>query len=320
MESILSNENNPKYNKMKPVIKIGIAYHKQCTFYESDMFIPIQVGAARSNSDFGIQKDSDGDNISFANAYCSEMSASYWLWKNCDADYKGLFHYRRFLSFRKQCPMKRWKGMLLYITTKFVSPFIKDSWIKYFAYPNISVTEIQVGEVLKEFENDVYQDIQKNNIDCYSSGYMYHSTYTVKTHLQRAIGYWHSEKIKDIVKTQFPEFNKYFQLTLSDNKFVGYNMIVAKDKIYDDYCKTIFNILAIYHEYMNENIPDNIKNNALLRDYGYIAELLTDSYLRKIETEGKKVKHLGVISADIELGGMSYRKKTLLKLIIDKLR
>ena len=305
---------------MKPIIKIGIAYHKRCNFYKSDMFIPIQVGAARSNSNFGIQKDSEGNNISFANAYCSEMSASYWLWKNCDADYKGLFHYRRFLTFKKQCVTKRLKNAILYIATKMASPFIKDSWIKYLAYPNFSISENQVGEVLNEFEHDLLCNIKNNNIDCYSAGYMYHSTYSVKTHLQRAIGYWHSQKIKEIISDKFPEFNKYFLLTLSDNKFVGYNMIVAKDEIYDDYCKTIFNILAIYHEYMNENIPDNIKNNALLRDYGYIAELLTDSYLRKLKNEGKKVMHLGVVSADIELGGMSYRKKTLLRQIIDKLR
>ena len=116
MESIFSNERNQKYNKMKPIIKIGIAYHKRCNFYQSDMFIPIQVGAARSNSNFGIQKDSEGNNISFANAYCSEMSASYWLWKNCEADYKGLFHYRRFLTFKKQCVIKRFNNALLLIS------------------------------------------------------------------------------------------------------------------------------------------------------------------------------------------------------------
>ena len=67
-------------------------------------------------------------------------------------------------------------------------------------------------------------------------------------------------------------------MTLSDNKFIGFNMIVAKDKVFDDYSKTIFDILGKYHDYMNENIPDNIRNNAMLRDSGYIAELLTDSY------------------------------------------
>lgn len=305
---------------MKPIIKIGIAYHKRCKFYKSEIFIPIQVGAARSNSDFGIQKDSEGDNISTSNIYYSEMSASYWLWKNCNADYKGLFHYRRFLSFKKESPLLRWKGMLLYVTTKIVSPFIKDSWVKYFAYPNHYINESQIDDTLRRFERDLYRDIEENDVDCYSSGYMYHSTYTIKTHLQRAIGYWHSEKIKSIIAEEFPEFNKYFMMTLSDNKFIGFNMVVAKECIFEDYCKTVFEILKIYDSFMNNNIPDNVINNSLLRDYGYIAELLTDSYLRKLSYEGRKLKRLGVVNVDIDLGGMSYRRKSMLNIILSKIR
>lgn len=63
-------------------------------FVDQGPYIPIQVGAVY-NKDLGIQKDSDGDNISVDNPYCSEMSAMYWIWKNVDADYKGLFHYKR---------------------------------------------------------------------------------------------------------------------------------------------------------------------------------------------------------------------------------
>ena len=43
--------------------------------------------------------DDTGDNISDLAKYFSELSVQYWAWKNVDADYYGLCHYRRYLSF-----------------------------------------------------------------------------------------------------------------------------------------------------------------------------------------------------------------------------
>lgn len=300
-------------------IRIGIAYHKQCYFYKSSTYIPIQVGSTNSTTDLGIQKDSEGENISFENAYCSEMSATYWLWKNCTADYKGLFHYRRFLTFRKQNPIHRWTSATLYLLTKLVSPFIKDSRSKYFAYPSFHIGESEVGQWLEDFNQDLLNDLDKQSVDLYCCGYIYHSTYRVKTHLQRAVGYWHSEYAKKLIADNYPELNKYFTKTLLDNKFIGYNMLVAKDSVYDDYCKLIFDILRKYHEYMNNNLPKVI-NNAMLRDSGYIAELITDAYIRMIKDKGGIVKHLGCVNVDVDLGGMSYKNLSLLSLIYRKFK
>jgi hypothetical protein len=44
-----------------------------------------------------IQGDNTGDDISALNASYSKLTGLYWLWKNCDAQYKGLVHYRRLL-------------------------------------------------------------------------------------------------------------------------------------------------------------------------------------------------------------------------------
>lgn len=98
-------------------IAIGIAHHKEGHYFKEYPYIPIQVGAAINLKELGIQKDSEGDNISLMNAYCSELSATYWLWKNCTADFKGLFHYRRFMTYQKKSYLKHIPRLCLYFLT-----------------------------------------------------------------------------------------------------------------------------------------------------------------------------------------------------------
>lgn len=58
--------------------------------------IPIQVGAALTETDICELKDNTGENISERNGNYSECTAIYWMWKNAPrTDYIGLCHYRR---------------------------------------------------------------------------------------------------------------------------------------------------------------------------------------------------------------------------------
>ena len=84
-------------------IKILIAAHKKSDFPADDVYLPVQVGKElHPDLDLGIQPDNVGDNISAKNPYYSELTAIYWAWKNLDADYVGLAHYRRHFSLNKK--------------------------------------------------------------------------------------------------------------------------------------------------------------------------------------------------------------------------
>ena len=61
----------------------------------SKHIIPIQVGAALTDIKIADVRDDFGDNISERNRHYSETTALYWIWKNAEADYLGLCHYRR---------------------------------------------------------------------------------------------------------------------------------------------------------------------------------------------------------------------------------
>lgn len=80
-------------------IKIIVATHKPYRMPEDDIYLPLHVGKA-GKPDIGFQGDDTGDNISEKNPNFCELTGLYWAWKNLDADYIGLVHYRRHFSVK----------------------------------------------------------------------------------------------------------------------------------------------------------------------------------------------------------------------------
>lgn len=89
-------------------VKIIIACHKKYQMPIDEMYIPLHVGAEgkKDNNgnvlDLGYIKDNTGDNISKLNSSFCELTGLYWAWKNLDADYIGLVHYRRHFSMKNK--------------------------------------------------------------------------------------------------------------------------------------------------------------------------------------------------------------------------
>lgn len=83
------------------MIKIIVAAHKPYKMPQDSMYLPVQVGAAGKES-IGFTRDDSGENISSKNASYCELTGLYWAWKNLEADYIGLAHYRRHFTVKKQ--------------------------------------------------------------------------------------------------------------------------------------------------------------------------------------------------------------------------
>lgn len=88
-------------------IKIVVATHKKYEMPKADIYYPVHVGAEGKTDkegkplDFGYAKDNSGDNISKLNYCFGSQTGLYWAWKNLDADYLGLVHYRRYFVEKK---------------------------------------------------------------------------------------------------------------------------------------------------------------------------------------------------------------------------
>lgn len=75
-------------------IKILVAAHKKYRMPTDHMYIPVHVGK-EGKEDLGYVGDNTGDSISIMNPRLCELTGIYWAWKNLQADYIGLVHYRR---------------------------------------------------------------------------------------------------------------------------------------------------------------------------------------------------------------------------------
>lgn len=83
-------------------IKILVAAHKEYQMPKDDIYMPIHVGKEGKSLQLPYAPDNTGDNISVKNANYCELTGVYWAWKNLDADYIGLAHYRRHFYTKKK--------------------------------------------------------------------------------------------------------------------------------------------------------------------------------------------------------------------------
>ena len=91
-------------------IQIIVAAHKAYRMPTDPMYLPLHVGKAGKDLELGFQGDNTGENISEKNATYCELTGLYWAWKNLNADYIGLAHYRR--HFRGKSGKDKWDCIL----------------------------------------------------------------------------------------------------------------------------------------------------------------------------------------------------------------
>ena len=270
-------------------IKILICCHKACDLPKDDIFLPIQVGAAISNVDLGIQRDDQingvrCDNISDKNQSFCELTALYWAWKNIktiypNLKYIGLNHYRRFFSFDE-------KNMLSDFISRPLNS-ISNYQINHAKLENI----LKNGNVILSQKRDYPYSI---DID-----YMYHHISDDFIILQY------------VVHTLYPEYDDaFYEVLMRNNTLSPYNMNIMEWNLFDKYCKWLFDIL----EDCERRISISQYNPLQKRIFGYMAERLLNVFVYK---NCKKVKLLNVYFYD---DNTSVPRQNFLKKYIIKIR
>ena len=104
-------------------IKIIVATHKYYKMPQDIIYVPIQAGRAISSSDLpNYAGDDTGENISAKNKNYCELTCLYWAWKNLQADYIGLCHYRRHFAMNRK--KDKWQRIA---NSEYIEKQLKDN-------------------------------------------------------------------------------------------------------------------------------------------------------------------------------------------------
>ncbi len=185
-------------------IKVIIATHKKYNMPNDKLYMPLHVGA-EGKEDIGYEKDNAKDNISKKNPYFCELTGLYWAWKNLDADYIGLVHYRRHFASKR---IKK-----------------KDLFN--------SVLTLEEADKLLDTTDII---LPKKRTYFYVENLYGHYKHTLHVEPLDLTG--------RIIEEKYPEYSKEFKKLKKRTSAHMFNMFIMKKDKLDEYCTWLFDILG----------------------------------------------------------------------------
>lgn len=244
----------------KQPVRIFVSTHKPAQFFESDILQPVQVGAVRAgNTPIGCAfMDSTGDNISRLNPMYCELTTQYWAWKNCDAEYYGFCHYRRYFDFGSERHEENAWGEIMW-------PYIDEKSQREFGLDDATIARAVDGYDVITTE---FKDLRDFPAD-YETPLEH---YDAAPHLRIE----DLELTMDILKEMHPDYAEDVDEFLNGNTSCFCNMFIMRKGIFQDYCAWLFPILQ---RFMDESDMSRY-DKEMLRTPGHLSERLLNIFYR----------------------------------------
>ncbi|MGI5957880.1 MAG: DUF4422 domain-containing protein [Massiliimalia sp.] len=224
-------------------IKILVAAHKPYPMPEDSIYYPIHVGA-RGKEPLGFAGDDTGENISARNARLCELTAVYWAWKNLEADYIGLAHYRRHFTIHKDkvrgnSPEDR---LSLALTRSELEPILR-----------------QCNLILPVPRNYYIETLESHFV---------HLPYAHEKDLRL---------LEQVIGELFPEYLSAFRTVMNRKQGHMFNMFVMKRELLQEYCEFLFPVLLEVDRRLDLTGYSPMEARAA----GYLGEFMLDIWLEK---------------------------------------
>ncbi|WP_293845710.1 DUF4422 domain-containing protein [uncultured Parolsenella sp.] len=261
-------------------IKIAVACHKPSELPNNPIYCPVQVGAVFAKKRMsGMAHDDEGENISAKNGSYCELTAQYWAWKNLDADYLGLCHYRRFLTFPE--------GNFKLDNRKQIQAGIMDAYnMERFGL----LDERLMHQVVED--NDCVVGELEDITGLFTPRGKQKTVYQHwAAHDRDLINKHDLDKLIELVDEFYPVYAKDMHEYLDGKQFLGYNCFVMRRELFNQLCDFEFDIL----EKLEDRTELTNYNQMRTRIYGFMAEILYSVFVYHLEKTGYKVKHVPLV-------------------------
>lgn len=227
-----------------------------------------------------------GNNISGKNRFYCELTAQYWIWKNCRSNYVGLFHYRRFLNFK---------------TKEKVFHTFGDNFAEKFG-----LTEAGVLALCRNYDVILPRKCPKG-----VSLYENYNNEHIAADLDAAV---------EIIGEKYPAMAETAEEVLrKSNEGYFMNILVTSKTFFDRYSAWLFDVLGE----LERRIQDDVvrRSDYQKRVYGFVAERLMNVYIEFLrKTENIKIKELPLLFwEEDEKEWRKYKNKMLKRKILTAL-
>lgn len=252
-----------KKTEKQPAIKIFVSNRIDLDSKQipNPLFIPIRCGAFfDKRKNVTMLGDNTGDNISNQRMELSELTVLYWAWKNCNADYIGLQHYRRFLSFADK---------------DFESGDLK---IAYFG----DMTDINLERIGILDEQKMRDEIKKYDLIIARKYNMYKDAGVRPGFINSIYESWtvncpefiskeNFDLLFEQIKIDYPEYYDEAIAVKNGPEFLGFNCCIGTKNAINDLCSFLFTVLFNVQTKLikNENFSEQNERVA-----AYMAEWL----------------------------------------------
>lgn len=217
-----------------PVIKIFVSHRIDLVsdIVANPLYVPVRCGAVfdkRENT--GMQGDDTGENISEKRVNYNELTVQYWAWKNAKADYYGLCHYRRYLSFSDRVYKTIPHGLVS-------APVLTSKYEERFSL----LDSDKMKRIIPQFDFIMPQPAPVAKMPV-----PHGKAATVKDLWQTHEGLFFEHGAVDALLERltqlFPEYAAAAKEYFNSGFHIGYNCFVAKRELFDRLCKLQFTML-----------------------------------------------------------------------------
>ena len=243
---------------------IGVAFHKKFFSYKDDVIVPIHVGSKESKENLEYLKDSSGDNISEKNKNFCELTGIYWMWKNIDANFYGMMHYRRYISLENKLEYRLKRILYIFSRLFYLKPIINILDMRELFQIKISDEQVMEKEIRKMSEK-ITSEMQKYDVILPKKEIFNKSVYLQykKAHIVE-----HLDKLLEIIKEDYEHIYPYYQKEIKKgNKIYPLNVFIMKKEYFFEYSKFIFDVLFKLEKRIK--IPSD---SYQMRVFGFLSE------------------------------------------------
>ena len=248
---------------------------------DNDLYVPVCCGAVFDDQNpMGILGDDTGDNISQRRMSFCEFTVQYWAWKNVHADYYGLCHYRRYLSF---APKHYKTDEYTMVHVPVLTPASKQKFnLLNRAYMERLILDYDI--ITSE-----YAPVRK-----IPSGGKPFRTVGELWDGQSGVFFERSsiELLFTLIDRMAPEFSRSAREYFSGSLHRGFNCFILKRELFDRLCKFQFPIMFELEKHLNTAGY----TQTMLRTPAFLGEMMYGIFMYHVTTkEDWRVKELQLV-------------------------